>query len=333
MKENQPQFNKKILNIWRYNDGKTGHAKQSAALIVELKKFNRVKVTDFQTNSSETIRSLLFNHKKQFVNRDEIGPDIIIGAGHQTHIPVLLSKLRFGGKTLVIMKPSLPYFFFDFCLVPRHDSPPKRKNILVTGGPFTSVMEPTTQKDPFKGLFLIGGPNKHLSWSDNKVISQIFAIANQKVNREVKWTLSTSRRTPTSFLIKFKQSKFKGIKVVPFETTYSGWIEEELNKSKQAWVSQDSVSMIHEAIGFGSNVGILELHSKYNKQSFLSSKKINKFSQINDLPVKFFAEWMKNKDWDEKQLKTFLLKKAVHTKEIVSRISSEYHDFSHKFSS
>ena len=56
-------------------------------------------------------------------------PDILLGAGHATHLDIITAKLKFGGKSVIIMKPTLPYCMFDLCLIPKHDNPPKRENI------------------------------------------------------------------------------------------------------------------------------------------------------------------------------------------------------------
>ena len=48
-------------------------------------------------------------------------PDLIIGAGHQLHKPMLRTRWHLGGRCVVLMRPSLPSFLFDLALVPQHD--------------------------------------------------------------------------------------------------------------------------------------------------------------------------------------------------------------------
>ena len=319
MKINQRQINKKNIVIWRFIDGKVGHEKQTTSLILELEKSIKVNVIDCHSSMAKILRSFFLSIGYY---SDLPKPDIIIGAGHRTHLPMILAKVKYGGKSVVIMKPTLPYSFFDFCLVPRHDNPPKHKNILLTEGPFISVTEPPQEKDSKLGLFLIGGPNKHLSWSDDGIISQIEAITKDEVNSNLNWLLTTSRRTPTSFLNKFSKLNLKGIRTFTFECTSSGWIEKQLANSVQTWVTQDSASMIHEALSFGNNTGIIELPENSDKKNFGLKLRAKKFSRLDEYPVKAYSNWLKNKDWNQNHVNTFLSHKAIQTRDIVNKILS-----------
>ena len=319
LKKNQRQINKKNIVVWRFIDGKVGHEKQTASLILELEKSIKVNVIDCHSSMAKILRSFCLGIGYY---RDLPKPDIIIGAGHRTHLPMILSKLKYGGESVVIMKPTLPYSFFDFCLIPQHDNPPKHKNILLTQGPFTSVIEPPPEKDSKKGLFLIGGPNKHLLWSDDCIISQIEAITKNEVNSNLNWSLTTSRRTPTSFLNKFSRMNLKGIRTFPFECTAPGWIEKQFAKSSQTWVTQDSASMINEALSFGNNTGIIELQENSHKKTFRLKLTPKKFYRLDEYPVKSYSNWVKNKDWNQNLLNTFLSEKAIQTRDIVNKILS-----------
>ena len=322
MKRHSRETKKKEIVIWLFTDGKAGHVKQSNALVFELDKIFSIKVFEFHENIMGIIRYSFFARSKYSKYQTILKPDLIIGTGHRTHLPMLLTKLRFGGRSVVIMKPTLPYYFFDFCLVPRHDNPPKHKNILLTEGPFTSVIEPSPKKDSKKGLFLIGGPNKHLSWSDDGIISQIEAITKNEVNSNLNWSLTTSRRTPLSFLKKISELNLQGIRIVPFECTAPGWIEKQLTKSRQTWVTQDSASMINEALSFGNQTGIIELPQKSIKRFYYLNRKENKFTQIDKYPVKLYSNWVKNKDWNQNHINKFLSQKAIQTRDIVNKILS-----------
>lgn len=319
LKNNQRQINKKSIVIWRFIDGKVGHEKQTASLILELEKSIRITVVDCHSSIAKIVRSFFLGIENSYGLPK---PDIIIGAGHRTHLSMILARFKYGGQSVVIMKPTLPYSFFDFCLVPRHDNPPKHNNILLTEGPFISVIEPSPEKDSKKGLFLIGGPNKHLSWSDDGIISQIEEITKNEVNSNLNWSLTTSRRTPSSFLNKFSKLSLKGIRTFPFGCTEPGWIEKQLAKSGQTWVTQDSASMINEALSFGNNTGIIELPENSHKKTFRLKLNVKKFSRLDEYPVKSYSNWVKNKDWDQNLLNTFLSQKAIQTRDIVNKILS-----------
>ena len=100
-------------------------------------------------------------------------PNLIIGAGHRTHFSILAAKRAYGGKSIVLMKPSLPYFIFDLCLVPEHDNPPKRANIISTIGALNPLgLDGLHEKKPSSNLILIGGPSPHYKWDNNLIIKQ-----------------------------------------------------------------------------------------------------------------------------------------------------------------
>ena len=72
------------------------------------------------------------------------------------------------------------------------------------------------------------------------------------------WTLTTSRRTPPSFLEKLKTASLPG-QMIPVEQTDSDWLPMQLQTAGTVWVTNESVSMICEALTSGAAVGILRL--------------------------------------------------------------------------
>ena len=56
------------------------------------------------------------------------------------------------------------------------------------------------------------------------------------------------------------EKSFKSqLKIFPVEKTPQGWIFEEMQKAEAVWVTEDSVSMIFEALTAGCQVGIIEI--------------------------------------------------------------------------
>jgi mitochondrial fission protein ELM1 len=49
------------------------------------------------------------------------------------------------------------------------------------------------------------------------------------------------------------------LKLIPHEQTDSGWLEQTLAEAGQVWVTEDSVSMLYEALTAGGGVGLLRL--------------------------------------------------------------------------
>ena len=260
MKINQRQFNQKTIIIWRFNDGKIGHEKQTAALILELGKLIEIKVFEFHANIIDLFRDLFLDQRKFSKYNNANKPDIILGAGHRTHMPILLTKLLLGGKSVVIMKPSLPYSIFDLCLVPHHDNPPEKQNIIQTMGALNLINQ-RDQGIPIANsmFFLIGGPSSHFKWEDEVIISQIQKILKTNNYRYSKIILTSSRRTPESFLNSLRKKQIMNMKICTHDETPVGWLEDTLNDSEIAWVTPDSISMVYEALSANCKVGVFDL--------------------------------------------------------------------------
>ena len=93
------------------------------------------------------------------------------------------------------MRPSLPLALFDLCRSPgtmRHRS---ARTCWPRAGtePYSTLLQPR----PPAGLLLIGGPSAHFGWDDAGLRAQIAAVL--AVDPAMRWTLTTSRRTPASF--------------------------------------------------------------------------------------------------------------------------------------
>lgn len=182
-------------------------------------------------------------------------PDFIIGAGHRTHFPMLLTRLLTGGKTIVLMKPSLPLSCFDLALIPAHDGDFNDANVVATEGVINKI-PPSRDHDPTKGLFLIGGPSKHFGWDSANLALQIETVIHAQA--EMTWQLTTSRRTPDTFLNHLDNLNHN-IKLIPHTETDIDWLPRQLSEAGQVWVTEDSVSMIYEALTSGADTGLLEL--------------------------------------------------------------------------
>ncbi len=49
------------------------------------------------------------------------------------------------------------------------------------------------------------------------------------------------------------------MQICPVEQTPQGWIFEEMQKAEAVWVTEDSVSMIYEALTAGCRVGVIAM--------------------------------------------------------------------------
>lgn len=246
------------LTLWRLTDGKPGHEKQSLGLARALQRLTDAAWHDIAVQGVKT--SLAAAAWLQWLlGRFRAGaplpaPDLILAAGHATHVPALAARRARGGRIVVLMRPSLPLGLFDLCLIPAHDQPAARPNVITTQGVLNAV-ETGGSHDQAQGLILIGGPSRHYQWDDAAIATQVREIVTAQP--DVNWTLTTSRRTPDGFISILGSAP--GLDIRPHTQTPPGWLEAALSRCAQVWVSPDSGSMVYEALTAGCRVGLLEL--------------------------------------------------------------------------
>lgn len=244
----------KPLIVWRLVDGKPGHENQTLGLCNALARQVPIQREDIVVKGRLAQLFELFRGKfSQGQSRPQ--PDLILGAGHSTHIALIAARRCFGGRTVVLMRPSLPLSFFDLCLIPQHDKV-SGPNVLQTRGALnTLVPHDVNSEGPL--LLLLGGPSGHYDWQETQVLEQVLAIAEK--NRHTSCVLANSRRTPDSFFTRIEAQMPANLTLVNWQSTDPGWLEKQLEKSHAAWVSEDSVSMVYEALSMGLPVGLIEL--------------------------------------------------------------------------
>ena len=252
----------KIKVIWRFTDGKAGHDKQSLALVDSLMNQTKCRLFDFNVQSQRNpILNIIFKNYK--IPEGIKKPDIAIGAGHKTHLHLLAVKRSLNAKIVVIMKPSLPLIFFDLCIIPKHDGIKNCANVINTQSSLIRFNSNLKTKENI-GLILIGGPSKHYFWDSNIVLEEIFKISKKfKFKRLL---LSTSRRTPIDFISQFNELNISDIKVYEYSKLKNDWLDKHINKVKNIWVTNDSYSMVTEALASGADVDIIGLKVKQDSK-------------------------------------------------------------------
>ncbi len=221
--------------VWIISDQKPGHLNQSLGLVEALKR--HLPALHWRCLPVPTLRQLIPFLRQPLRSR----PALIIAAGHRTHLPLLVLSKWLRVPSVVLMKPSLPTSWFDLCLIPMHDQPPPRTNILATQGPINRIQPGPKKKHT--GLILIGGPSRHVNWDESGLIAQIRTITQRDPR---KWTLTTSRRTPASTVQQLHT--LPHIHLVSAGSTDARWLPAQLAITEQCWVTQDSLSMIYEAL-------------------------------------------------------------------------------------
>ncbi len=247
------------VTVWRLVDGKRGHENQTRGLCAALAA--RIPCRE-ETIPVERFRPAFW---RCLANRlpsgvlPDAAPALVLGAGRATHWPLLLLRRRFRVSAVVLMNPA-PWLrpFFDLCLVPEHDAA-KGRNVVSTIGALHAV-RPGGDHDPKRGLFLIGGPSAHHDWDGGALAARVAAIAD--VFPGVAWKLTTSRRTPSETTRALRELNRKNLTVVPAEETGADWVPTEVAASGVAWVTEDSVSMVYEALTSGTAAGVLPVPRK-----------------------------------------------------------------------
>jgi mitochondrial fission protein ELM1 len=239
--------------IWRFSDGKAGHDQQSIGLVNALSK--RTAAASYEI----PVASAYGAWRGWLTRRYRCGerlpaPDLLIGAGHATHAHLLAARRGHGGRSVVLMKPTLPCAWFDLCLVPQHDGVAPAPNVVTTCGVLNNVCW-SDAHDRDTGMIAIGGPSRHFRWDSARIIEQVEML--QRRRPKVRWWLTTSRRTPPALVERLRRQT--GVVCHAVSETPSGWLPARLAEAGEIWVTRDSVSMIYEALSSGGRVGLLDV--------------------------------------------------------------------------
>ena len=247
------------LVVWRLIDGKPGHEKQSAGLLQGLEALRCVDVHEFDVRAKAPFWGQV-RARVQCRSATVPAPDILVGVGHRTHLPLVLARAACGGKSVVLMKPTLPHALFDLIFVPRHDRCQQRSNVVETNGLVCpSADASNADKTPRSGLILLGGVSRHFEWRSDSVGAQVAAIAD--ATPDVYWQVCDSRRTPASTRHALPDSP--NLRYRCWQTTPSDFLAKELATASYVWVTADSASMLYEALSAGAQVGIVPLPAKH----------------------------------------------------------------------
>jgi KDO2-lipid IV(A) lauroyltransferase len=209
--------------------------------------------------------------------------DAVISCGSSLAMVNRLIAFENMAKSIVIMKPGLfSLKRFDLAIIPEHDRVPKYKNVVFTKGALSRELDDNDKKlikeitneyrldvpplsHPVIGL-LIGGDNKHLSL-EAEIIEKIINDLN-KIIKDFGGSIliSTSRRTGNNIegILKNLASKNKGCRmlVIANEHNPEGAIDSILYLSDILVVSEDSISMLSEAVNAKKHTVIFKLKRK-----------------------------------------------------------------------
>ena len=248
------------MHIVYVSDGKAGHRSQAVGLYKAMQRQSNIEVT-FQEISIQELP--IFSLLKAILARRfglfEKKPDYIFGVGSHTQARVLLlGRVYPKAKTVIMMKPNFPVNWFDYAIIPQHDGVKESMHVITTQGALNPIVN-ENRHQPNRILIALGGNSKRHQWNDEKVLSSIQRLVENNVHAT--FILTTSRRTPDTFLETLPQQNFYSkLQIFPVEHTPQGWVFEEMQKAEAVWVTEDSVSMIFEALTAGCKVGIIKIN-------------------------------------------------------------------------
>jgi Kdo2-lipid IVA lauroyltransferase/acyltransferase len=322
--------------IWKYSDtrdililsdGKTGHLRQSeaaaGAVVLALKERGlkgRIKAVEVKFRN-RLCRHLLASSGllagkyscqgcslclRKFLARDTYGSlsgqaaDIVISCGSSVAAVNYVIARENRGKSIVIMRPSLLGLArFDLAVLPRHDNPPKRKNVVVTQGALNLIDEAYLSEQAEKlnqasglGLepsgfnvgLLLGGDSKGFSLDAGLVKTVIGQIKAFLEKEEVSLCVTTSRRTDPAVerLVKneFKNYPRCRFMVIASDNNPQYAVGGILGVSRVVIISPESISMVSEAASSGRYVVVFDAPVSRRHRDFLERLAEKKYIYI-----------------------------------------------------
>ena len=241
---------KSSLTLWVVGDGKPGHENQSLGLADAIARLTPCAIHPISI--AGVCGPIARTHKALRASTSLPSPDIIISAGHATHLPLVWLTRKHQARSILLMRPSLPMGWFDLCIAPEHDFPNghQSQQLILTRGALNRV-SPSNLMERSTQMILIGGPSKIHGWD-----SEALLLALEEITTTGQWQLTDSRRTPAGLLDEIRE-RLPQIKIFPHQETVPTWLPESLAAAADVWVTEDSVSMIYEALSSGAHVGLL----------------------------------------------------------------------------
>lgn len=202
--------------------------------------------------------------------------DLIVSCGSALAPLNLVVSRENMAKSVVIMKPS-PFSTrrFDLAIIPKHDRPPKRDNVLATTASpnliceeymtkgIESLKEHLKLKKDLRIALFIGGNTAGLCLSSEKVEEVLDNIIRAAEDLDAEILVTTSRRTSEEIenLLKSRLSRLARCKllIIARESNIDHAVGGMLGLAEIAIVSEDSVSMISEAASSGKYTIVFEL--------------------------------------------------------------------------
>ncbi|MBI4394711.1 MAG: mitochondrial fission ELM1 family protein, partial [Candidatus Omnitrophica bacterium] len=209
----------------------------------------------------------------------DVHADIIISAGSSLAPLNLLLKRENLAKSVGIMKPSFPYLsFFDLLIVPAHDALPRHvphairtlvtpsrmdDALLDASGEHLKRSVPLEPNGVKRMSVFIGGKTKSYRFDRVEFRQWLKALKSLSEESNFELLVTTSRRTDPeiSALVREELSgrPYTKLLVIANESNIENVAYGMLALSEIALVTEDSISMVSEAVSAGKNVLVMQL--------------------------------------------------------------------------
>lgn len=237
------------------SDGKAGHENQSVAFARLLNlpfEIRRVHPTSRMSKAA----SYFFDHVHIRTSRlFHVDGDLpqcraIVSAGSETYYANRILSQQLGVRSVAIMLPKGYRYAFDLIIAQYHDRPPKRDNILALpvnlNCPEPKGLIAAQNGRPCVSL-IIGGSSRHFQMETQRIERQLKQVVS--LFPQADFLATTSRRTPPDVEALIEKSPFRYKVIASREDTNP--IGDFLAVSDYVFVTEDSTSMISEAVSFG----------------------------------------------------------------------------------
>ena len=197
--------------------------------------------------------------------------DLFVGAGSTSYYALKFYARRYAKPSVALMYPKGYRKDFSVIIAGAHDRPKPRANLKISPVSLSFSRPQGLYWPQRKSIgFIIGGPNSCFEMGD-EILKQIEAVRAQFADCE--FALTTSPRTPRA--TESALEKLGWDYSVIYSRELVNPIGDFLAQCEWVFISEDSVSMISEAVSNGSaNVAILSLKRKdaHNKfDDFISA--------------------------------------------------------------
>ena len=252
------------ITVWVFHDARPGHLSQLEGISKRLAFHSRCEFHWFDL----TQKKLGFQHIFFLPNflKTHGKPNLILAAGHSTHLSLLIAGIKYKAFTSVIMKPSLPLCFFNAVICPKHDGLKNSKKVLNTFGPINKIDQTNAGLPTKKTLntILLGGISKHFHFDEHQILKQIKNICLKEPDKQ--WILSNSPRTPKSTNKALAELTYPNLNFYDYKSDKIGSLQDILKQTNITVMTPDSMSMIFEALSAGSKIRLIQCEAKNNKR-------------------------------------------------------------------